>query len=422
MAPGELAALMLLQVAAILLACRVVGWFTSRVRQPQVIAEMIAGFLLGPSLLGWIAPGVERRLFPPESMPVLYVASQLGLVLYMFCVGLEFRVDLLKRYGRTAAIVSAAGMVGPMLMGGALALVLVARQGLFSPGVTSAQAVMFMGAAMSITAFPVLARIISERGISGTGVGSLALAAGAINDAAAWILLAFVLASFTGNLTLAFAAVGGAAVYVVLTLVALTPITSRLAAHVDRENTVTAAVLVWVLILLALGAWFTDRVGVHSVFGAFLLGVAIPRGPLAEGIRGLVQPLTTSLLIPLFFVYSGLNTQLALVDSAGLWMIAALILITACLGKALPCWAAARASGATPRDALAVATLMNARGMVELILLNIGLQRGLITPTLFTMMVLMALATTLMTGPLFSLVWERAREETVPASARQARP
>lgn len=422
MNPVELASAMLLQIAAILLACRAVGWFAARVRQPQVIAEMVAGFLLGPSLLGWIAPDVSGWLFPAESMPVLYVASQIGLVLYMFCVGLGFRVDLLKRFGRIAAMVSAAGIAGPLALGGALALFLITRDGLFTTGVTPIQAVLFMGAAMSITAFPVLARIISERGIAGTAVGSLALAAGAIGDAAAWIVLAFVLASFTGNTALAVAAVAGAALYVAVVTIGLRPVTRRLAARVDRADTIPPTVLASVLILLAVGAWFTDRVGVHSVFGAFLLGAAIPRGPLADGIRRLVEPLTTSLLIPLFFVYSGLNTQLALVNSGELWAIAALILVTACLGKGLACWGAARASGATQRDALAVATLMNARGMVELILLNIGLQRGLITPTLFTMMVLMALATTLMTGPLFSLVWERTGEEPLPASAERAQP
>jgi Kef-type K+ transport system membrane component KefB len=409
MPAAELSSLLLVQIAAILLACRAVGWVAARMRQPQVIAEMIAGFLLGPSLLGWVAPGVEAWLFPAPSMPVLYVLSQLGLVLYMFCVGLEFRVDLLDRFSRVAATVSAAGIVLPMALGGPLALLLISREGLFAPGVTPAHAVMFMGAAMSITAFPVLARIIAERGITGTAAGSIALAAGAIDDAAAWILLAFVLASFTGNTVLAIAAVAGAALYAILVLTALAPVSRRLALRVQRENGVTPAVLISVLMLLALGAWFTDRVGVHSVFGAFLLGVALPRGPLADGLRCLIKPLTTALLIPLFFVYAGLNTRLALVNTSELWAITGLILLAACLGKGLGCWGAARLAGATARDALAVGTLMNARGMVELILLSVGLQRGLITQTLFTMLVLMALATTLMTGPLFSLIWDRAR-------------
>jgi Kef-type K+ transport system membrane component KefB len=266
-----------------------------------------------------------------------------------------------------------------------------------------------MGAAMAITAFPVLARIISERGISGTAVGSLALAAGAIGDAVAWILLAFVLVGANGDPMVVLVAFGGTAAYVVLVVVGARPLTARLAARVDREGAIGPPVLAAMLVMLALGAWFTDRAGVHSVFGAFLLGVAVPRGRLADGLRGMIEPLTTALLVPLFFVYSGLNTELGLLNSGTLWAIAFAILLTACVGKGLSCWAAARLSGATSREALALATLMNARGMVELILLNIGLERGLITPTLFTMMVLMALATTVMTGPIFSRVWRDPR-------------
>ena len=407
MSPPQLLSLLLLQIAAILVVCRTLGLLMRRVRQPQVIAEMIAGFLLGPSLLGAVWPSFEARLFPRESMPVLYVASQLGLVLYMFCVGLEFRLDLVRRLGRTAVAVSAAGIAAPLALGGVLAVFLLGYPGLFPPAVTPAHAVMFIGAAMSITAFPVLARIISERGLGGTAVGTLALAAGSIDDAAAWVLLAFVLASFNGNTTLAVAAVGGAALYCAIVYWGARPLAARFAARTAREPAVPPPVLGWLAVMLVLGAWFTEWAGLHSVFGAFVLGTSIPRGRLADGLRAMIEPLTTALLVPLFFVYSGLNTRLGLLDSSALWAIAGLILLTACAGKGLACWGAARLSGADPRDALGVGTLMNARGMVELILLNIGLQRGLITPTLFTMMVLMALATTVMTGPILALVWER---------------
>lgn len=406
MSPADLASRLFLQLACILIACLVIGRFTARVRQPYVIAEMIAGFLLGPSLLGWAAPAAKDWLFPAPSMPVLFALSQLGLVLYMFCVGLEFRRDLMTRYGRTALAVSTAGIAGPFLLGGGLGLMLLNAGGLFAPGVTSVQAVLFMAASMSITAFPVLARIISERGIGGTAIGSLALAAGALGDAAAWILLAIVLSLFTGTAGLAAFAVGGAVLYAVAVLVGLRPVLERMAAAVDATDAVTPRVITIMLVLLAVGAWFTERAGLHAVFGAFLLGVAVPRGPLAEGLRRRIEPVTTSLLVPLFFVYSGLNTQLGLLTTGVLWGTAAVIFVTACVGKGLACWGAARLAGASPREAAAIATLMNARGMVELILLNIGLERGLITPTLFTMLVLMALATTIMTGPLLSFVWE----------------
>jgi K+:H+ antiporter len=279
--------------------------------------------------------------------------------------------------------------------------------------VTPTQAVLFLGAAMSITAFPVLARIISERGIAGTALGSLALAAGAIDDAAAWVILAAALSIFTGSATLAVAAAGGGVFYALFVFFGLRPFLVRLAAAAARRERVTGATLGTMLTLLALGAWFTDAVGIYSVFGAFLLGACVPRGVLSRELRQTIEPLTTSLLVPLFFVYSGLNTQLSLVNSGGLWLMTAIVFVTACAGKGAACWGAARLSGSAPRDAVAVATLMNARGMVELILINIGFQRGLITPTLFTILVLMAIGTTVMTGPLFSLVWERGHEATL---------
>ena len=418
MTPAELASRLFLQLACILLACRAIGWFTSRARQPYVIAEMVAGFMLGPSFFGWLTPDISAWLFPQESMATLYVVSQLGLVLYMFCVGLEFRIDQLSRFGRAAMSITIAGMTAPFLLGGALAVALLAYGGLFPETVTLAQAALFMASAMSITAFPVLARIISERGIGGTAIGSLALAAGAMNDAAAWILLSVVLSLFTGNGLLAAAALGGAVIYAAA-MVAIRPLLGRLAATVAADRSIPPMVLVALLALLAIGAWFTESAGVHAVFGAFLLGVAVPRGPMADGVRASIEPVATAAFVPLFFVYSGLNTRLGLLDSAAMWGIAAIILVTACVGKGVACWGAARLAGWPSREAMAVATLMNTRGMVELILLNIGLQRGIITPTLFTMMVMMAIATTVMTGPLFSLLWERGAEEA-PDPAKKA--
>ncbi len=413
MSDSALAALFFLQLTCMLVVCRGLGWFTSKVRQPQVVAEMVAGFLLGPSVFGWVAPALQTRLFPAATLHVLYVTSQIGLVLYMFCTGLEFRRDLLARYGRRALSVSAAGIAVPFALGAALGLYMLRSGAFFTGRVLPVHAMLFLGAAMSITAFPVLARIIAERGIAGTSVGSIALAAGAIDDAAAWIILAIVLSSFAGSANLALTAAGGTIVYAVFVFVGLPPLFARLAAAAQRHERVTPPVLVVVLALVAFGAWFTDQVGIYAVFGAFLLGVSVPRGVLSRDLHRLIEPLTTALFVPLFFVYSGLNTQLTLVNSPGLWMMTALVFMTACVGKGLACWAAARLTGAKSRDALAVATLMNARGMVELILINIGFQRGLITPTMFTILVLMAIGTTLMTGPLFSVVWDREREPAV---------
>jgi Kef-type K+ transport system membrane component KefB len=413
MTDSALAALLFLQLATILAVCRGLGTLARRVRQPQVIAEMVAGFLLGPSFFGWLAPTWQARLFPTETLRPLFILSQVGLALYMFCVGLEFHIDILAQHRRRAIAVSVAGIAVPCVLGSALALLMLARGGLFTEHVQPVHAMLFLSAAMAITAFPVLARIITERGISGTAVGSLALAAGAVDDAAAWIILAVVLSSFTGNTMLAFLAAGGGALYVVVVFGGVRPLLRKMAAAAERRDGVTPPILAIVLILVAFGAWFTDVVGIYSVFGAFILGVSMPRGVLTRDLRRLIAPLTTALFIPLFFVYSGLNTRLLLVNTPALWMMAVLVFLTACAGKGLACWGAARLAGETSRDSLAVAILMNARGMVELILINIGYQRGLITPTLFAILVLMALGTTLMTGPAFSLIWERKRGHAV---------
>ena len=234
MSDPALAALLFVQLIVVLAVCRGLGWIFARVRQPLVVAEMIAGFLLGPSFFGWAAPRVQGSLFPPESKHTLFVLSQIGLVLYMFCVGLEFRMDLVTRYRRRAIGVSAAGIAMPFLLGGVLAMFMLRAGGFFADAVRPLHAALFLGAAMSITAFPVLARIISERGIAGTTIGSLSLAAGAMDDAAAWIILAFVLSSFTGNAALAILAAGGAAFYVALVFLGVRRLVAPLAAAAER--------------------------------------------------------------------------------------------------------------------------------------------------------------------------------------------
>jgi K+:H+ antiporter len=260
---------------------------------------------------------------------------------------------------------------------------------------------------MAITAFPMLARIIYERGIAGTALGTLALAAGAMDDAAAWIILAIVVGSFTGSTVMAVSAAAGGLFYAVLVFTVARPQLGRLNTAAEDHGSIAPWMLATILTALSFGAWFTDAVGIYSVFGAFVLGAATPRGLLARELQRLIEPVTAALLLPLFFIYSGLNSRLGLVDSSWLWTVTILVFLAACVGKGVACWIAARATGSTPRDALGVATLMNARGMMELILLNIGLQRGLITPTLFTILVLMAIGTTLMAGPLFSLVYRK---------------
>lgn len=402
-------ALFFIQVACILAACRAVGWIAERVGQPRVVAEMVAGFLLGPSFLGWVAPSAHRVLFPPDSLAALSLVSHVGLVLYMFCVGLEFRSDLVIHAGRRAAALSIGGIAGPFALGGLLTFYLLSTGGLFSDRVTPVQSWLFIGTALSITAFPVLARIIGEHGISGTTIGSLALSAGAINDAVAWMMLAAVLGSLSGRAAPAIIAVGGGIGYALLVLRAVPRALDRWRPGDARREGGSPPELAAVVAVLMLGAWFTETIGIHAIFGAFLFGVSFRCGPLALELRRLIEPIATALFVPLFFAYAGLHTELALLSSLGLWIVAALVFATACFGKGLACSLAAIWAGSSRREALALATLMNARGMVELILIDIGLSRGIITPTLYTMLVLMAIGTTIMTGPLFGFIWQRSK-------------
>ena len=405
----ELSVLFFLQLTVILAVCRGVGWLARWLGQPQVVAEMIAGVMLGPSLFGWLWPEAQAWLFPPASKGILYAVSQVGLVLYMFLIGLEFDIDLIRNRWRSAASVSLSGILVPFVLGCGLGLLLLDNAGgsFFAPSVVSWEAMFFVGAAMSITAFPMLARIIYERGLSNTSLGTLALAAGSIDDAAAWCVLALVLASFKSDPMIAIAAIGGGLVYALGMLSLGRRALNPLGAWAERENGVSSTLLAMTLSCVMLGAWFTDRIGIYAVFGAFIMGAAMPRGRFAHEVQQQIQPLTTTFLLPLFFVYSGLNTRITLVDSAWLWGIALAVLLVACLGKGVACWAAARLSGEDNRSALGIGTLMNARGLMELIILNIGLERGIITPLLFTVMVIMAIVTTLMATPIFEWVYRR---------------
>ncbi len=404
----QISVLVFLQIAIILGACRLVGRLVRPLGQPQVVAEMITGVLLGPSLFGLLLPDLQARLFPKPTLTVIYCLAQIGLALYMFLVGLEFDVGLIRNRVKSALSVSWAGILTPFLLGCGVAWLLRDRFPLFAPGVRDWEAMLFMGAAMSITAFPMLARIIYERGLAGTSLGTLALAAGALDDAVAWCVLAVVLASFTGNLWIAVFAIGGGLLYALLTLTLGRGWLERLFVPREADDKRRGTVIPLTLILVAACAWLTDSMGIYAVFGAFILGVAMPRGAVARHLEEAMTPLTTGLLVPMFFINSGLNTRIGLLDSPGLWAVAVLVLLVACLGKGIACGLAARLNGEPARESFAIGALMNCRGLIELILLNIGLERGIITPTLFTVMVLMAIVTTLMAMPAFNLAYGRA--------------
>ena len=405
MSPFDLSVLFFLQMAFILAVCRVAGWIFRQLGQSQVVSEMIAGVMMGPSVLGWLAPDFSAMLFPKASQPILLVISQLGLVLYMFLIGVDFDLDLIRSRMRSAASVSLAGILAPFALGAGLAWSVWGDTRLFSPQTTVTQAMLFMGAAMSITAFPMLARIIHEQGLARTPLGTLALAAGAMDDVAAWCVLALVLASFQQQPSIAFLAIGGGAVFALLTLTFMRRALIPLGRSVEAAGVLGPNALALVLLLVMLGAWFTDSIQIYAVFGAFVVGLAMPRGTLTRELHRLLHPLTTSLLLPVFFVYSGLHTRMGLVETPALAWLAVLVLLAATGGKGVACYLAARWHGERHRDALAVGTLMNARGLMELIILNIGLQRGVIAPALFAIMVLMAIVTTLMATPIFQRVY-----------------
>ncbi|MFB6720820.1 cation:proton antiporter [Kribbella sp. NPDC056345] len=414
MTQSELAIHMFLQLAIILAVCRVVGLLARRIGQPQVVGEMIAGVLLGPSLFGLLAPHWQQDLFPKgPSMTIIYAAAQVGIVLYMFLVGLEFDTNLIRHRVPSAVSISLAGVLTPLVLGVLVALMLVQDEGrYFTAGVKDWQAMLFVGVAIAITAFPMLARIIVDRKLAGTSLGTLVLAAGATDDAIAWCLFAVVLAVFKNDPTLAFLAIGGGAVYGLFVLTAGRRLLQRfLGTRAERQGGVSSPMLAVILMLLMCAAWYTDFVGIYAVFGAFILGVAMPRGVIAVEVRRSLEPLVTNFLLPLFFVFSGLNTQIGLVNSIGLLAVALVILVASILGKGGACYLAARLNKESQRESLAIGSLMNARGLMELILLNIGLQAGLITPTLFTILVLMAIVTTLMATPLFNVFYGRFRKQ-----------
>jgi Kef-type K+ transport system membrane component KefB len=403
----QLSAAFFFQMFIILGACRLVGMMSRRLGQPQVVGEMIAGVFLGPSLLGFFSPDLQQLIFPKDSLKVLYVGAQLGVGLYMFLVGVEFDVATFRSRARSAAAVSFAGMAAPFVFGGALAVGLIKVPGLFSEKATLVEAMLFMGAAMSITAFPMLARIIYERGLTGTPLGTLALAAGAIGDAGAWCVLAIVLASFGAGPMVAVKAIAGGLAYAIFVLTLGRKCLVRLGAATERAGQITPTLLALTLLLFMLAVWTTDSIGIHAVFGGFLLGIAMPRGFFARELQRQLEPFAVVFLLPMFFTFSGLNTRLDMVNSPQLLLIAAAVILASCVGKGGACWAAARLNGEDNRTALAVGTLMNSRGLMELIIINIGLQKGVIQPALFSIMVLMAIVTTLMATPLFEWVYGR---------------
>jgi len=405
-APSDYSIHFFLQLAVILFACRVVGWAGKRfLNQPQVVGEMIAGVVLGPSLLGLFFPDLQAAIFPPETRGVLYAGAQLGVGLYMFLVGLTLRLDHFRTKARSAAMVSAAGIAMPFVLAVLVTPLLLTVPGLFADGLSTGSATLFMGACIALTAFPMLARIIHERGLADTALGTLSLTAGAFDDAVSWCVLAVVLATFGAGAGVAIVAIGGAVLYAAFLVLFGRRLLGPLGRAVEAKGEMSMTVLSITLMLFCLSAFFMDAIGIHAIFGGFILGVFMPRGAFVEELKRKVEPLAVVLLLPMFFTYSGLNTRMDTVDSLPLLLIALGVLAVSVLAKFGACWAAARIAGEDNRTALGIGALMNSRGLMELIIINIGLQKGIIGPTLFAMLVLMAIVTTVMATPLFEAVY-----------------
>jgi Kef-type K+ transport system membrane component KefB len=418
MSNHDLITRLFLQLTVILITCRVVTILGKRyLGQTDVVCEMIAGVTLGPSLFGLIAPEWQQWLFPKAqliletgqkiphpSMSILYAISQIGLALYMFLVGLEFNTQLLRHHIKSAGLLSSSGILTPFILGALITPFLFSSRGEFFPdNVNLAAAILFVGASMTITAFPMLARIIYERGLTKTKMGTLALGAASVDDGVAWCLLAIVLASLKNSAIIAFLAIGGGILYVLFMILVGRGLFTNFTKWTRRDKGVTRQTLTILLIALMFVSWFTDATGVYAIFGAFIAGTVMPRGEFANQIRLRLEFLTTTFLLPVFFVFSGLNTRFDLLKSPALIGVTLLILVVAIVGKGGACFLAARFSGEGWRESATIGSLMNARGLMELIILNVGLSEKVITPTFFTIMVIMAIVTTLMASPLISL-------------------
>jgi Kef-type K+ transport system membrane component KefB len=393
--------LLFLQMAAVLTAARLMAVAFRFIGQPAVIGEIAAGILLGPSLLGRISPAIMNGLFPAGGLGSLYALSQLGLVLFMFLVGLDVRPGSLRGSAKSVVIASQASIVAPFLLGGILAWGLYPRLGSGAPRLPF---VLFLGAAMGITAFPVLARILADRKLMHTRAGVFAISCAAVDDITAWCLLAVITLiarpEATQNpLPWRFAGLIG---YILAMVFLVRPALRRL---LPADAAPGLGGFAATMILLLLSVWATEALAVHALFGAFLAGIVMPKGgKLEEELRDRLESVTLVLLLPLFFAYTGLRTSIGLLNSVELWLLCGLIVVVAVGSKLLVSAVIVRASGMPWRESLAVGVLVNTKGLVELVILNVGLDLHILSPTLFSMMVIMALATTLMTTPLIDRI------------------
>jgi K+:H+ antiporter len=406
--------ILLLQIATVLLAARVVRWLVGPLGQPAVIGEMTAGLMLGPSLFGWLMPEWSAALFPPASLPVLNGLSQVGLVLFMFLVGVRIDAHKLTARRHVAMVTSAVSIVIPFVLGAWLASRL--HDSLAPAGVGALPFSLFVGAAMSITAFPVLARILVDQRLLKTDLGVLAITCAAFDDVTGWLILAGVTTLVGGDRSAQAFGIRLVLLlgYLATMLVVVRPLIGRVMQRRDDRFGASVEDLAPIVLLVLASAVATEWLGIHALFGAFFAGLIVPRHPRFEQIfEERVEPLTVTLLLPLFFAFTGLRTNVQFIDSPALLRDAALILGAAVAGKAGASMIAARAMGSDWREAGTLGILLNTRGLIELVVLNIGLDLGILSPVSFSMLVLMAFVTTFMTSPIV----RRLQRESVHVEA-----
>ncbi|HEX5071007.1 MAG TPA: cation:proton antiporter [Vicinamibacterales bacterium] len=395
---------LLLQIVLVILAARLFGAAARRVHQPSVIGEMAAGIALGPSLLGAVSPGAYQALFPASSFAVLGLLSQIGVILFMFIVGLDFNWAHVRHRARSAVIISNISIVLPFLLGVCSALALYADHA--PAGISFRAFGLFMGIAMSVTAFPVLARILDEKQMLTTPVGTMALSCAALNDVTAWVLLAFVVAVVTaaGSIGNAIVTIASTALFAGVMILIARPLVRRVLEARAGQDTFSKERMALVIGIAFAAALVTEIIGIHALFGAFLAGATLPAGDdFREGLRDRLESFSSVLLLPLFFAFTGLRTQVGLVDDASSWLMLAGIIVVATAGKLGGSALAARSTGMDGKNAFVLGALMNTRGLMELIALNVGYDLGVISQEIFTVLVLMAIVTTAMTSPLVSL-------------------
>jgi Kef-type K+ transport system membrane component KefB len=400
----------ILEIIVILLTAKLCRIFTQKIGQPGVVGDIIAGIILGPSVLGNVLPGFTTIVFPPESLGSLQILSEFGLILFMFVIGMELDVGMLRNEAGVAVVISHASIVIPFLFGVILSCFLYKTYG--SPNISFHAFALFIGIAMSITAFPVLASILRERGLFGTRLGSIAITCAAADDITAWCLLAIVVAFVkAGSMDASLYVLLFAVIYVAIMFFVVKPVLKRLLRTLVKEGVITPSSLAVIFLVLLISAYCSEIIGIHVLFGAFVAGIIMPDDPsFRKLVTEKIEDFALILLLPIFFAYTGLRTQIGLLNNISLWIDCSLIIFIAIAGKFLGSALAARIMGESAKDSLAIGVLMNTRGLVELVVLNIGYELGVLNATMFTMLVLMALVTTFMTSPVLNIIYRRSRE------------